>query len=63
VKLVTIKFRMPEGGSRKVNRFLQKTIECVSGELLMSETEAPCRFPLFDAGTEVGEVEIEEVDK
>jgi hypothetical protein len=62
VKFVTIKFGIPEGGSRKVNTFLQKTIDEVGNEILLEDTKPPYKFPLFNKGAKIGVVEIEEVD-
>jgi hypothetical protein len=60
MKLVTIKFKVPTGGSRKVNKFIQRTIDSVSDEVLMFDGEAQVKFPLYDGEFEVGEVEIQQ---
>jgi hypothetical protein len=60
VKLVTIKFKTPQGGSRKVNKFMQKVMDEVSDEVLMYESAESYTFPIYNGGETVGEVRIEE---
>lgn len=60
MKLVTIKFRVPKGGSRKVNLFIRQTMDHVSDELLVFNSAPPYKFPLYNGDNAVGEVCIEE---
>lgn len=52
--------QIPEGGARRVNKFMLKVIDHVSDEVLMLDSPTPFKFPLFEDGNTVGEVCIEE---